>query len=137
MGGYDRVLEDVMGFFDDLEAEVGDIPDSTEAHTEVGDVAAVIAKLRGGWSQTLRRNEPIGRDSAAQQFQEAELSFDGRQFVWTTRLVEQRGRTYRETLREDTRRLDEAGLVDALGEHPWVARAALQAAGVDLSRPDF
>jgi len=127
-----------MGFFDDLDAQVGDIP-GTEAQQPLsaGDFGPVLDKLRGGWVQTLRRAEPIGRDSAAAQFQEAELRFDGDRFLWTTRLVEKRGRTDTSVLREDVRRLDEQGLLDAFGEHPWVGQAALEAAGVDQSRPDF
>jgi len=127
-----------MGFFDDLDAKVGDIPDDDHIPTiPIGDYGPVLDKLRGGWVQRLRRNEPMKTVREAAHVQEVELSWDGRRFVWTTRMLEKRGRTQTTVMSENQRRMDDQGLVDAFVDNPWVGQACLEAAGVDTSRPDF
>lgn len=128
-----------MGFFDDLDSEVR-IPDADEVHTpQVGDFAPVLDKLKGGWVHTLRRVKPGQDRTKALEFQVVEIHYDdarGR-FVWSARLAEQMGRRVGRTLNDEERVLDEQGLVDAFIESPWVGQAALKAAGVDLTLPDF
>jgi len=126
-----------MGFFDDLDAQVGDIPDDLGTQDGPGDYSAVLAKLRGGWAPKLRRNEP-GKKSMreAMTVQEVELGWDGTRFVWITRMLERRGRTHTTVLSESQRTFDEQSVVDAFIENPWVGRACLDGAGVDTSR-DF
>ena len=43
-----------------------------EAAFNAGDYAAVLDKLRGGWVQRLRRNEPMGSVREAAHVQEVE-----------------------------------------------------------------
>lgn len=126
-----------MGFFDDLDQEVGGLAEDTEVKPVASDYDPVLQQLRGGWTKVLRRAEPMSSKSVAGHFQEVEVRYDGDRFLWITRLREKRGRTTFSTLSEDQRRLDDQALVDAFIDNPWVGQACLDAVGVDLSRPDF
>jgi len=126
-----------MGFFDDLEDKVGSIPEHDAPTIPAGDYEAVIAKLKDGWAPKLRRNEPMKTQREAAHIQEVELQWDGERFVWSTRMLEQRGKRLTDVLSEDQRRMDEQGLIDAFIDNPWVGQACLKGAGVDTSKPDF
>ena len=122
-----------MGFFDDLDADVrlpGDDPDAVRS-----DVDPVVEALRGGWSHVVQRRQPGQERQRDAQYQEVELGFDGQRFVWTERLLQGVARGRRTVLHEERSTYDT--LRDRLTDHPWVARAALDALGVDGSQPEF
>ena len=129
-----------MGFFDDLESEVqrpSDVP--TREVSDMGDYRVVVDKLKGGWVHRIHRMKPQKDKTKPQELQEVEVAWSpakGR-FTWRTSLAETMGRKRGRVLSEDTRILDEEGLLDALGQAPWIGQAALDALGIDRSRPEF
>ncbi len=129
-----------MGFFDDLDAEVS-LPagDDPQRSAQPGDYEPVLAKLKDGWVHTIVRIMPGQDKSKPRQVQEVEVAWDsGRQrYTWIQRLSETMGKTRGRPFDEERRLLDEEALLDALEESPWVGHEALEAAGVDRSRPEF
>jgi hypothetical protein len=129
-----------MGFFDDLESEVSrPTGDDLERPVRLGDYDAVFARLKEGWVHTLFRMMPGQDKSKPQQFQEVEVAWDPTRgkYTWASRLGETAGRKRGRTLDDNQRFFDEQGLLDAFEEAPWVGHAALEAVGVDRSRPEF
>ena len=129
-----------MGFFDDLESEVArPTGDDLERPTDLGDYSIVVAKLREGWVHRIHRMKPGQDKTKPRQFQEVEVAWDARKgkFTWRMSLAETAGRRRGRTIDEDVRLFDEQGLIDAFGESPWIGHAALDALGVDRSRPEF
>ncbi len=124
-----------MGLFDDLDETLaipGDEPMAVPA-----DVDPILIRLREGWVHTIERRQPGQERRRDVQYQQVELGFDGERFTWVNRLLEGKGRQRVTSHSEDRRTYDDQGLRDALGENPWVAQAAFQALGIDLSKPDF
>ncbi len=129
-----------MGFFDDLDAEVH-IPEGDDLvrPVQLGDYKAVFAKLREGWVHRLHRVKPDQEPSKPQQFQEIEVAFDAARgkFTWSTVLGETQGKKRGRTINEEVWVLDERALLDTFEQNPWVGHAALEALGIDRSRPEF
>ena len=129
-----------MGFFDDLDAEVS-VPQGEELErpVELGDYAVVFTKLKEGWVHRLHRVKPDQEPSKPKQVQEVEVAWDPARgkYTWRTVLAETAGRRRGRTLSEETWVLDERALLDTFEQNPWVGFAALEAHGIDRSRPEF